>query len=442
MSALYRQKRNASKDLVDANAQDEEKALTTHEGGLYNDALSAIDEKSLEGYMVTDGDDNIKENLPLTAQQTASLSKSYSNEEKIEDAILSDDWRKVSELAMKITGDNEISSRPPSPLSQVYSESTNSSFSGEERRMVDKLAELADRDDWDAVASLASNISIRSQEKSLSRRAGGSVSSKGSLSSKLSNIDAPPLIGLAVKSDPNDDDVHSATSSLSGESRKSAGSRGSRISEKSLRAQVLSLLQRGAPEELPNADKMIKMFEDRPDDLIEMLEEKVKQKEDFRKQVISLLEQSAPEEVENADAMIEAFANAEDDLLDVLQSMHERKIAEKQRLAKQGLAKIDAKEVVSQKRTPKIVGSIKTGKSLEKDSRISTGDAEISEAITTGDWAVVAARAAVLADEDDSTNYASSSLTTSSEEGDSELDRLDDMIEREDWDALIRSTQK
>ena len=376
--------------------------------GIYGDALSKMSDKPLADLEKLGQNTEEQKSLLLAPTMPESMSK----DEEMEDAIQKGDWTKVQRISSNIS-DKGNSVRPPSPLSYVGSDSTSSSLSEEERKKSRKLDELIDRGDWDAVASLASYVTVSSRDKSIARRSGGS-----SVGSKGSNLSIP-LMGMAVTPnlDLSDDEMISTASSLSGDSRRSAGSgisRGSsKRSQKSLRAQVLSLLERGAPEELGNADDMIEAFEGNEDDLLDMLKKKVKEKEQFRATVIGYLEVSAPEELDNADAMIEAFTGSEGELLEVLQSMHERKVAEKQRLSNQiSKSETATKENV---KTPIVVSSVA---SPQYDSGInSSGPAadyeNINQAIDAGDWAVVAARAATLANDDDgnetSTNYTDSS---------------------------------
>jgi len=314
------------------------------------------------------------------------------------------------------------------------------------------------------------------------------------------SANATPLI-INYDDDHSQDGQHSTTSSLSGDdqSRRSSGtgsvkSSSSRRSAKSFKAQVISLLQRGAPQEVGSAGEMIRAFENNEDELLDMLTEKVREKESFHSRVVELLEKSAPEEVDNADAMIEAFAGSEDELIEVLQSMHERKVAEKQRLASQNLAKSDAKIAAVQRRqqqelqlqqlqqfqtgggvqgnfahpspqdsltpqtpvtpqepitpqepmtptlaSPKPVirtSSQKVDYSEDNLLPLASNDVEIdlNQAIDAGDWALVAARAASLANEEDdlSSNRYSNSTVSTIMDDDERLDSLHGMIDNED----------
>ena len=487
--ALWRQRKKEAIDDKDdvgeyiGEADELEKSQTNikkgHDG-IYGDALAAIKDQPLS---------DIPEVSNL-ANNTASLSQSYDDE--MEQAIQAGDWTKVQVIAKSISTDDPISKSPTYDVLKIddASYSTGSSLSSDERKKAAKLDELIDRGDWDAVASLASFVTASSMDKSLTRSANSSVGgrSQRSMLSHISDSAKPMIIDYE---DDKSHDNHSTTSSLSGDdqSRKSNSSASgistsSRRSAKSFKAQVLSLLERGAPQEMSNADEMIRAFENNEDELLDMLKEKVRQKESFRDQVVELLEKSAPEEVDNADAMIEAFSGSEEELLEVLQSMHERKVAEKQRLANQNLAKSDAKMAAVQKRQqqqqkltiqehisststqerlvsqappaatpkPKIVSSTQASKETsvreEKSSPSKSNnnvELDLEQAIDAGDWAVVAARAASLAnddetsdDENNSARYSSSSMNTD----DQRLGELEGMIENEDWNALMRDTRR
>mmetsp|Transcript_4026 Transcript_4026/g.5840 ORF Transcript_4026/g.5840 Transcript_4026/m.5840 type:complete len:942 (-) Transcript_4026:1398-4223(-) len=83
--------------------------------------------------------------------------------------------------------------------------------------------------------------------------------------------------------------------------------------------------------------------------------EESRRKDEFRQRIISLLEKSAPDELENVDAMIEAFTGSEDELLENLQSMHERNVAGRLRVANQKLAKIEARKTIAEQQQTKAV---------------------------------------------------------------------------------------